>query len=303
MGARIAAQKIAVYMDASGSMVPYLSAVVEEIQRQFPDADFFNHNGGFIFVEDGKVVGGRRSRLDETMRLNGDVADQYQTKVAGLSSTGKSVFRRYDEHFRSGGLGAWIDVMLSEKYDAIIVFSDFQDGVRQIEGKDRSKIIYFDGNPSAEKHTDTRKPAEMKWEENWIQAFTTAQKGEAPKLYLFSTSIPPQSTLRKCVEASTGQIQMVTWLNSMPEALIVLRAHPAFSAGAFSQEDFSKQVEASRPAFRSGRFQSISAAQLLGVLVQGERIKRLDDGKYLATGVQPSPSSAAGRSRASGPPR
>ncbi len=281
MGAKIVAQKVAVYMDASGSMVPYLPAVIEEIQRQFPDADFYNHNGGFIFVHDGKVVGGKRSKMNEPVGLYGGIAAEHETKKDKLSPMGKSIFRSYDEHFRKGGLGAWIDVMLSEKYDAIIVFSDFQDGVTQTVGQEGRDIIFSDGLMRAK--VDNRKANDTRWEKQWIDAFSRAKNGESPRLYLFSTQERPQVLLQQCVEASSGDTKMVTWLRIMPEALAVLRANPAFSRGPFSIQDFTAQVEASRPGFRrnaNGSPIGVGAYDLIGVLVEGGRVKQLPDGNY-----------------------
>lgn len=41
-----------------------------------------------------------------------------------------------DAQFRVGGVGAWIDVMLQQKqYDAIVIFSDFEDGIMQYRAK------------------------------------------------------------------------------------------------------------------------------------------------------------------------
>jgi hypothetical protein len=52
MGAKIFAQRIAVFMDASGSMTPYLERVEAEIRKQFPDADVYLYNALFITVID-----------------------------------------------------------------------------------------------------------------------------------------------------------------------------------------------------------------------------------------------------------
>ncbi len=306
MGAQIVAQKIAVYMDASGSMVPYLPAVIEEIQRQFPDADFYNHNGGFIFVHEGKVVAGRKSnKLDEPVGLYGGIAAEHETKVAGLSSQGKAVFRRFDTHFRKGGLGAWIDVMLGEKYDAIIVFSDFQDGVTQTTGQDGRDIIYSDGRIRTK--VENRKPNDKRWERQWIEAFSKSRNGESPRLYLFSTDETPQPLLQQCVEASSGETKMVTWLRIMPEALSVLRANPAFSRGEFSASDFAAQVEASRPGFRrsaNGNPIGVGPGDLLQVLIDGGRIKQLPNGNYSLANAPVVPASgSSSRNRAGAPPR
>lgn len=304
MGARIMAQKIAVYMDASGSMVSYLPSVIEEIKTQFPDADFFSHNGGFIFNHDEKVVGGRKSRLGEPVGLYSGISAEYETKIANLSATGKAVFRRFNEHFLKGGLGAWLDVMLGEKYDAIIVFSDFQDGVTQTTGNDGRDVIYSDGRQRPK--VDNRKPNDTRWERQWVQSFSQATKGEAPRLYLFSTQEMPQVLLQQCVEASSGETKMIIWIRLMPEAMKVLRDNPALTRTDFSAEDFAAQTEASRPGFRTqanGTPIKVGSAELLNILLDGGRIKRLDNGRYALMNAPATPPKGATRSQTAGPAR
>ena len=58
MGASIFSQRLAVYFDASASMLPYLDRVEAEIRDKFPDADVFLSNGVFIDIHDTEVVGG-----------------------------------------------------------------------------------------------------------------------------------------------------------------------------------------------------------------------------------------------------
>ena len=48
MGAAIKAQRVAVYLDCSGSMRPYLEKVTAEIKKEYPDADVFRFDGARV---------------------------------------------------------------------------------------------------------------------------------------------------------------------------------------------------------------------------------------------------------------
>lgn len=223
MGAKIFAAKIAVFMDASGSMSGYLDRVESEIRKQFPDADVFCYNGLFITVQDGVVLGGEHFR-GQPIRSSGlGVRETDQKKLSG---TGKNLYKKFDDNFKQGSAGAWIDIMRQQRsYDALVLFSDFQDGVTQfrIKGEKTDKnvqgggypIIYYDGiRADVARGNDARKPAEKRWEEEWLKSFSDAQEGKGPRLYCFSTEQEPQPLLTKCVTASGGQIKMVTWLKT-----------------------------------------------------------------------------------------
>ncbi len=223
MGARIIAQKIAVYMDASGSMGGYLDRVENEIRKQFPDADVFMYNGIFTFVQDGAVAGGLHFKGQPIARIGPGIRD---TDPKKLSSVGKAVLKKYDSNFMAGSVGAWVDIMRQEKgYDALVLFSDFEDGVTQwrIKGEKGSStkggssypVVYYDGTRTdLGGGSDLRKPAEKTWEEEWVRSFAAAKDGRGPRLYCFSTEQEPQPLLTKCVVASGGQIKMVTWLKT-----------------------------------------------------------------------------------------
>ena len=120
------------------------------------------------------------------------------------------MFGSKDAQFRVGGVGAWIDIMLNQKqYDAIVVFSDFEDGIIQWRtiGEVKPSIVFdADMRPP----TDLRTEAEKAWETRWIRTFATAQDRKAPRLYLFSTSREPQELYRRCVSASGGDLKIVT---------------------------------------------------------------------------------------------
>jgi hypothetical protein len=139
---------------------------------------------------------------------------------------GKNIYKKFDDNFKMGSAGAWIDIMRQQRsYDALVLFSDFQDGVTQyrIKGEKAETnvqgggypIIYYDGvRADVARGNDTRKPTERRWEEEWLKSFSDAKDGKGPRLYCFSTEVEPQQLLSKCVVASGGQIKMVTWLKT-----------------------------------------------------------------------------------------
>ena len=119
--------------------------------------------------------------------------------------------QRHEHHeSRVGGVGAWIDVMLQHKqYDAIVIFSDFEDGIMQYRSKGETiPRLVFDADliPRSDDRTDEEKA----WEERWVKAFGLATERKAPRLYLYSTSKEPQELYRRCVAASGGEYKMVT---------------------------------------------------------------------------------------------
>ena len=131
MGANIFSQRLAVYFDASASMLPYLDRVEAEIRDKFPDADVFLSNGVFVDVHDNEIVGGDKFKGAPFLNR--------------LTTQGRAILKKYADNFKKGSVGGWIDILKDDRtYDALIIFSDFQDGVRQI----RTKAI---GNVSAYK--------------------------------------------------------------------------------------------------------------------------------------------------------
>jgi hypothetical protein len=223
MGAKIFAQRIAVYMDSSGSMTPYLDRVEAEIRKQFPDADVYMYNGLFIYAQDGFVTGGKRFK-GQPIRSFGTGARETDPKK--LTGSGKNILKKYDDNFKQGSAGAWLDIMKDEKgYDALVLFSDFQDGVTQyrMKGEKADKnlqgggypVVYYDGvRTDIARGSDSRKPDEKRWEQEWLKAFNDARDGRGPRLYLFSTEQEPQALLSQCATGSGGQIKMVTWLRT-----------------------------------------------------------------------------------------
>lgn len=209
MGARIVARKLAVYLDCSGSMRPYLARVETEIRRQYPDADVFRFDGARVVVVDGEVADGRG--------FDGHFGTPHpgQSDPAGMTAKGRRLLDRIATRCESGSLGAWIDWLLAEDYDGLVVFSDFQDGVRQYR-QPRSgapELIYADGK---RRQLDQRKEAEARWERVWLGRFSAAAQGRGPRLYLFSIEVEPQPLLRQCAVASGGGVTMVGWLRGRP---------------------------------------------------------------------------------------
>jgi hypothetical protein len=223
MGAKIFAAKIAVYMDASGSMLDYLDRVEAEIRKQFPDADVFMYNGIYTIVQDGVVVGGEKFKGQPVFTVQ---PPERLTDPKKLTATGRNFLKKHDAAFRMGSVGAWIDVMRQERsYDALVLFSDFNDGVRQVRikgerGDDNVKgggypIVYYDGtDATVGRGSDTRKPAEKRWEEEWLKSFSDAKDGKGPRLYCFTTRTDPQQLIAACVAASGGQIKRADWLRT-----------------------------------------------------------------------------------------
>ena len=205
MGARIIARKIAVYLDCSGSMRPYLAKVEAEIRLQFPDADIFRFDGARVVVVDGEIADGKG--------FDGHFGTSHpgQSDPSSMTLAGRRLLDRIDTHCESGSLGAWIDWLLPEDYDGLVVFSDFQDGVRQYRkpAKGSPELIYADG---LRRTVNERKDAEARWEKAWLSRFGAAERGQGPRLYLFSLEVPPQPLLHQCAVASGGSVTMVEWL-------------------------------------------------------------------------------------------
>ena len=205
MGVKISGAHIAVYLDNSPSMEPYLSGVEKQIKDQFPSADVFRYFGIFNLNQDGEVVGGKPNQ-----KYTVDPGRRAAANDPGkLSPAGRNLLNSKDAQFRVGGVGAWIDVMLQQKqYDAIVIFSDFEDGILQYRTKDLPiPRLVFDADliPRSDDRTD----AEKAWEERWVKTFALAADHKAPRLYIYSTSREPQELYRRCVAASGGEYKMV----------------------------------------------------------------------------------------------
>lgn len=216
MGMKISAAHIAVYFDNSPSMEPYLGGVEKQIKEQFPNADVFRYFGIFNLNQDGEVVGGKPNQkyiIDtvEQMAMNRGGGRRPAGNDPGkFSPGGRNLLSAKDAQFRVGGVGAWIDIMLQQKqYDAIVIFSDFEDGIVQYrtKGQPIPRLIFdADLRPPSDDRTD----AEKAWEDRWVKTFAQAMDHKAPRLYIYSTEKEPQDLYKRCVEASGGEIKMVT---------------------------------------------------------------------------------------------
>ena len=111
------------------------------------------YNGLFIYAQDGFVTGGKRFKGQPIRSFGTGARETDQKKLTG---SGKTIFKKYDDNFKQGSAGAWLDIMKEEKgYDALVLFSDFQDGVTQyrIKGEKADAnvqgggypIVYYDG--------------------------------------------------------------------------------------------------------------------------------------------------------------
>ena len=211
MGANIVAEKVAVYLDCSGSMSPYLPQVRNEIYDKYPDADIFEFDGIRTLVHDGEIIGGKHYK-DKS-----PVNNRYGIRLDGtekekLSNNGKRIHKKYATNFEQGSVGAWIDIMMNERYDALVIFSDFQDGIRQYS-KD-GKTIFADSSYQPTE-TDERKNRDIRWQNRWHA--TLKRRKNSLRSYLFTIGINPQKFLADCVELSSGAITDVRYLREAVE--------------------------------------------------------------------------------------
>ena len=206
MGAFIRAKRVAVYLDCSGSMRSYLPRVEAEIRKEFPDADVFRFDGARVVGLDDAVVYGRRFHGEPPRLREGPT----QTVVETLTPNGRAVQAKVRAACEKGSLGAWMDRLLAEPYDALVVFSDFQDGVRLYQAKKgEPKLIYSDS--SYHKVGGVQK-GHVRWQREWLEVFAKAPHGGGPRLYLFTVQQEPQAFLKACVAASGGAATSVSWL-------------------------------------------------------------------------------------------
>jgi len=189
-------------------MRPYLTQVTNEIKNQFPDADVFRFDGARVVSLENNIVYGKTFH-GEAPRLT---EAPTQTIDSELTDEGRQLLSRIRSACEKGSLGAWIDRLLNEDYDALVVFSDFQDGVRIYEESSKGDplLVYSDSNY----HKVGSVMPIKSWQAKWIDSFKKGNSGQGPKLYLFSIQQPPQGLLKACVEASGGNSVSVAWLKS-----------------------------------------------------------------------------------------
>ena len=207
------APRIAVYLDCSSSMVPYLEAVEAEVRKQFPDADVFKVPGIWVWVDGTVVRGGAASVLPHKPAPAGP---RVSLDTSRLSPTGKEILARYAGNFEVGSVGAWVDILRTEKrYDALVIFSDFNDQVEQVRFLPyRKTYVDVAGQRSLPETEikDDRTVAEKAWEDVWVGSFDLANAGKAPALYLFSTRNPASRILQKSADISGGKFTLIDWL-------------------------------------------------------------------------------------------
>ncbi len=206
MGAMIKAQKVAVYLDCSGSMRPYLARVTAEIKKQYPTADVFRFDGARVVALGDEIIFGRNFRGEAPKLTEAPT----QTIENELTAEGRQLLVRIRSACEKGSLGAWIDRMLGEPYDALVVFSDFMDGVRVYESHKTNGFtqVYSD---SAYHKVGQKLPAGA-WQRRWLEVFKGSATSRGLKVYLFTIDKPPQGFLQACVEASGGSSANVGWL-------------------------------------------------------------------------------------------
>ena len=203
--------RIAVYLDCSSSMESYLAGVEAEIRKQFPDADVFSVPHIKVWVDGTVVRGGATSVLAHRPPATGP---RVSLDASRMTPVGREILARYAGNFEVGSVGAWIDIMRREKrYDALVVFSDFND--RALQARTVARVVYLDAaehraQPKA--IIDTRTVAEMLWEDSWVGSFDLAHAGKGPVLYLFSTRNPATRVLQNCADVSGGKFTLVDWL-------------------------------------------------------------------------------------------
>jgi hypothetical protein len=152
-------------------------------------------------VQNGKVVGGREFTNLRLIRQRNKFLPEGTTNKTKLSAHGKAVFAKYATNFDDGSVGAWADIMQHDNYyGALVIFSDFQDGIRIVNSRGES--------------VETTTKTANSWDERWVRQFAGALTGAAPKLYLFSIQRKPQEVWQRCVEASGGEIKMMPELRS-----------------------------------------------------------------------------------------
>jgi hypothetical protein len=215
MGMKISGANIAVYFDNSSSMDPYLAGVEKQIRAQFPSADVFRYFGVFNLNLNGEVLGSKPNQkypietVEQIAASRRGGSRMAANDPGKLSAAGRNMLGNKDAQFRVGGVGAWIDAMLAQKqYDAIVIFSDFLDGIQQYRGSGQSipRLVY---DSELIPRSDDRTETEKAWEERWVKTFALAADRKAPRLYIYSTSGEPQDLYRRCVAASGGEYKIV----------------------------------------------------------------------------------------------
>ena len=197
LGMNIIGENIAVYLDSSESMEPYLAGVEKQIKAQFPKADVFRYPGIGTYL----TMGEFQSYPDERWRD--------QNVAAKLSPKGGAILANLRQKSYGPNVGGWVDVMLKHgDYDALILFSDFMDNIQQWSTSGGGRISYhMSAAGSAIK--DTRSLEEKAWEARWLEQFTQSGGRNAPRLYLMSVKNCPHRIYLDCVKTSAGEFSII----------------------------------------------------------------------------------------------
>ena len=99
--------RIAVYLDCSNSMAPYLPAVEAEVRKQFPDADVFSVPAIKVWVDGSTVRGGALTALPHRPALAGP---RVSVDASRMTPVGRELLARYAGNFETGSVGAWVDI-------------------------------------------------------------------------------------------------------------------------------------------------------------------------------------------------
>ncbi|MCR5184021.1 MAG: hypothetical protein K6B46_04885 [Opitutales bacterium] len=224
MGTTIKAQKLAVYLDCSPSMTPYLPAVKAEIYELFPDADIYEFNAIVTEVRDGELTGAKRSRVDKQAAVMAKKMGDDNTDEKKLSIAGRQIYKKYAPNFATGSVGAWLDVVLEGGYDGLIIFSDFEDGLRQW-GRD-GELLFADSRYHP-KLDDDRKAKDLRWLERWLKVVKS--RNNKPAVYCYTITREPQEHFRKLVELTGGEITDVSYLKRKKSSKKSKRSKKALS--------------------------------------------------------------------------
>lgn len=204
LGTNVTADKLAVYMDASGSMTEVIPLVRREILKKFPTADVYEFFGCGMSNLPDETFPPSKSWMRERARLLKNFAREKKPsalsaakKIAkkksrlsalGVDSAWTEALSGYGKALMETNagpdlgvfdLGKWLDMVISDGgYDAIFVFADFQD------------------------YRDEGIPNEAQVRERWINS----ARLHGQRFYFFTTEMLPQSIFRDLSAFTGGEI-------------------------------------------------------------------------------------------------
>lgn len=204
LGTNVTADKLAVYMDASGSMTEVIPLVRHEILKKFPTADVYEFFGcGMSDLPDETLPPSKSWERERARLLKNFAREKKPSALSAAKKAAKKKSRRSDLGIDSGwtealsgygkalmeknagknlftfDLGKWLDMVISDGgYDAIFVFADFQD------------------------YRDEGIPNEAQVRERWI----SSARLHGQRFYFFTTEMLPQSIFRDLSAFTGGEI-------------------------------------------------------------------------------------------------